>query len=82
MKLLISCFYVFQFSIEEHPDYVCPYDWLRVEFADGSFKALCGDKKPKTISSNRNWVHIFFHSDKDENRRGFRMQYHLDSKLG
>ena len=71
-----------QFSIEEHPDYQCPYDWLRIEFADGSFQALCGDTKPGNIASNRNWVHIVFHSDKDENRKGFRLRYSLESKFG
>lgn len=67
------------FSVEEHPDYECPYDWLRVEFANGTFRALCGDKKPNAIVSNTNWIHISFHSDMDENRKGFRIRYYLDS---
>eukprot|EP00794_Sanderia_malayensis_P015288 gene15288-16866_t len=67
------------FNIEEHPDYQCPYDWLRVELADGHFKTLCGPKKPARIVSNRNWMLLTFHSDRDENKRGFKLRYHLES---
>ncbi|XP_065061581.1 mannan-binding lectin serine protease 1-like [Rhopilema esculentum] len=66
------------FNIEEHPDYLCPYDWLRVQFADG-FKALCGKNLPKKIASNTNWVVLNFHSDRDENRKGFKIRYYLES---
>ena len=70
----------FQFHIEEHPDYVCPYDWLRVDLSNGSFQTLCGDKKPARIKTNTNWLRVTFHTDKDESNKGFRIRYSLDSE--
>lgn len=69
-------FVCFQFDVEDHPDVLCPYDYVRV--SDGrkrEIKPLCGKTLPRNITSSGNYMHIEFVTDGSGNYKGFSAFY-------
>uniref|UniRef100_A0A5S6R2C3 Metalloendopeptidase n=1 Tax=Trichuris muris TaxID=70415 RepID=A0A5S6R2C3_TRIMR len=66
-----------EFEIEPHQD--CAYD--RIELYDGSsidspsLGKYCGPKAPEKITSSKNELYMFFHSDSSVQRKGFQAHY-------
>ena len=69
-------FVPFQFDVEDHPDVLCPYDYVRV--SDGrkrEITPLCGKTLPQNITSSGNYLHIEFVTDGSGNYKGFSAFY-------
>lgn len=69
-------FVPFKFDVEDHPDVLCPYDYVRV--SDGrkrEITPLCGKTLPQNITSSGNYLHIEFVTDGSGNYKGFSAFY-------
>lgn len=65
-----------EFDIEEHPDVVCPYDYLKINAGQKrKYGPYCGKKLPRNITSSGNYIHMEFVSDDSGNYRGFKAFY-------
>lgn len=65
-----------EFDVEDHPDVLCPYDYVRV--SDGrkrEITPLCGKTLPQNITSSGNYLHIEFVTDGSGNYKGFSAFY-------
>ncbi|XP_033096152.1 mannan-binding lectin serine protease 1-like [Anneissia japonica] len=68
------------FDVEEHPDVICPYDYLKIE-SDGNIDGpLCGTEKPRDITTRGHVAKISFHSDGLRGGRGFEVVYTTTAK--
>lgn len=65
-----------QFEVEDHPDVVCPYDYMRVSAGiNRKYGPFCGKTLPKNITSSANYMYLEFVSDGTENHKGFKAIY-------
>ncbi|XP_051934401.1 mannan-binding lectin serine protease 1 isoform X2 [Hippocampus zosterae] len=63
------------FDVEDHPQTVCPYDYIKIRAASKEFGPFCGGKSPGVIQTDSNIVAILFHSDHSGENVGWRMTY-------
>lgn len=65
-----------QFEVEDHPDVICPYDYLRVSAGiNRKYGPFCGKSLPQNITSSDNYMYLEFVSDGTENYKGFKAIY-------
>uniref|UniRef100_A0A3Q2YY42 MBL associated serine protease 1 n=1 Tax=Hippocampus comes TaxID=109280 RepID=A0A3Q2YY42_HIPCM len=63
------------FDVEDHPQTLCPYDFIKIRAASKEFGPFCGGKSPGVIQTDSNIVAILFHSDHSGENVGWRMTY-------
>ncbi|KAM9812421.1 mannan-binding lectin serine protease 1-like isoform 2-T2 [Syngnathus typhle] len=63
------------FDVEDHPEALCPYDYLKIRAAPKEFGPFCGGQSPGVIQTDTNVVIILFHSDHSGENVGWRMTY-------
>lgn len=62
--------------MEDHPDVICPYDYLRVSAGiNRKYGPFCGKSLPQNITSSDNYMYLEFVSDGTENYKGFKAIY-------
>ncbi|XP_041824186.1 mannan-binding lectin serine protease 1 isoform X2 [Melanotaenia boesemani] len=64
-----------QFDVEDHPDVVCPYDYVKIEAGNSEFGPFCGSRSPGVIQTNSSVAIILFHSDNSGENLGWRLNY-------
>lgn len=65
-----------QFEVEDHPDVICPYDYMRVSAGiNRKYGPFCGKSLPKNFTSSDNYMYLEFVSDGTENYKGFKAIY-------
>uniref|UniRef100_A0AAY5LBW9 Mannan-binding lectin serine peptidase 1 n=1 Tax=Esox lucius TaxID=8010 RepID=A0AAY5LBW9_ESOLU len=63
------------FDIEDHPDVICPYDFVKIQAGTNEYGPFCGDRSPGRIQTESNKVQMFFHSDNSGENIGWKMSY-------
>ncbi|MBN3276696.1 MASP1 protease, partial [Polyodon spathula] len=63
------------FDIEDHPEVICPYDYLKIKAGRRKFGPLCGKRSPGQIETGSNSVQILFHSNSSGKSRGWKLSY-------
>ncbi|XP_069830530.1 mannan-binding lectin serine protease 1 isoform X2 [Dendropsophus ebraccatus] len=63
------------FDIEDHPEVLCPYDYIKIKAGRKEFGPICGEKSPGRIETGSNSVQILFHSDNSGENGGWRLSY-------
>ncbi|XP_032888097.1 mannan-binding lectin serine protease 1 isoform X2 [Amblyraja radiata] len=63
------------FDLEDHPDVLCPYDYLKIKAGMKEFGPFCGDKSPGKIATNSSRVQVLFHTDDSGDNRGWKFAY-------
>ncbi|XP_041064570.1 mannan-binding lectin serine protease 1 isoform X3 [Carcharodon carcharias] len=63
------------FDLEDHPDILCPYDYLKIKTGVMEFGPFCGDKSPGKIDTNSSTVQILFHSDDSSDNQGWKFTF-------
>ncbi|XP_078266291.1 mannan-binding lectin serine protease 1 isoform X3 [Rhinoraja longicauda] len=63
------------FDLEDHPDVLCPYDYLKIKAGMKEFGPFCGDKSPGKITTNSSSVQVLFHTDDSGDNRGWKFAF-------
>ncbi|XP_077396591.1 mannan-binding lectin serine protease 1 isoform X2 [Festucalex cinctus] len=63
------------FDVEDHPQALCPYDYIKIRAASKELGPFCGARSPGVIQTDTNVVAILFHSDHSGENVGWRMTY-------
>ncbi|XP_077466854.1 mannan-binding lectin serine protease 1 isoform X2 [Stigmatopora argus] len=63
------------FDVEDHPEAVCPYDYVKIRTASGELGPFCGRRSPGLVPVDANAVVVVFHSDHLGENTGWRLTY-------
>ncbi|XP_026184459.1 mannan-binding lectin serine protease 1 isoform X1 [Mastacembelus armatus] len=63
------------FDVEDHPDVICPYDYVKIRAGSREFGPFCGDQPPGLIETDSNNVTVIFHSDNSGENLGWSLTY-------
>ncbi|XP_061828448.1 mannan-binding lectin serine protease 1 [Nerophis lumbriciformis] len=63
------------FDVEDHPEVVCPYDYVRIRAGARDLGTFCGRQSPGVIETDSNVAAILFHSDNSGENLGWRLTY-------
>nr|XP_057936451.1 mannan-binding lectin serine protease 1 [Doryrhamphus excisus] len=63
------------FDVEDHPEVVCPYDYIKIRAGSKDLGPFCGRQSPGVIETDSNVAAILFHSDNSGENLGWRLTY-------
>ncbi|KAJ7995420.1 hypothetical protein DPEC_G00244390 [Dallia pectoralis] len=69
------------FDIEDHPDVLCPYDFVKIQAGAKEYGPFCGNRSPGRIQTESNKVLVVFHSDNSGENIGWKMSYTSSGSL-
>ncbi|XP_043926331.1 mannan-binding lectin serine protease 1 isoform X3 [Protopterus annectens] len=72
---VINLMFEDSFDIEDHPEVMCPYDYVKIKAGRKEFGPICGDRSPRRIETGSYSVQILFHSDNSGENGGWRLSY-------
>uniref|UniRef100_A0A3Q2ZR90 MBL associated serine protease 1 n=1 Tax=Kryptolebias marmoratus TaxID=37003 RepID=A0A3Q2ZR90_KRYMA len=64
-----------RFDVEDHPEAMCPYDYVKIAAGSRDFGPFCGDRSPGVVQTDSNIVTVRFHSDNSGEHFGWRLTY-------
>ncbi|XP_078785950.1 mannan-binding lectin serine protease 1 isoform X3 [Oryzias latipes] len=64
-----------QFDVEDHPEIICPYDYIKVEAGSKEYGPFCGGQSPGLVQTDTNVLTLRFHSDDSGENFGWRLNY-------